>query len=109
MPGLRTKTVGEIQEEQSRKGMHPAPDVKECKVSVERLQELIELIDTMPMCRQLIQGAREFGVCRPEPFVACSAESIFAAQLVTFESGAGRCCAREAGERSGAGFLEAVP
>ena len=89
--------------------MHPAPDVQECHISIEWLQELIELIDGMPMCRQFIHGAGEIRVCCPEPLIAHSADGVFVTELIVFEPGTSRCRAQQCREHDGARFVKSLP
>lgn len=93
VPCLGAQAVRKIQQEQPGKGMHPASDVQERKIAVKRLQQLIELIDRVPMRRQLIECASEIGLRRPEPSVTRGTNGLFVAELIALESSTGGRCA----------------
>ena len=91
-PRLGAQAVRKVQEEQPGERMHPAADIQKPKVSIEWLQELVELIDRVPMCRQLIHSICEIGERRPESFVARGTNGLFVVELIAFEPGtSGRC------------------
>ena len=66
--------------------MNAASDIEQGQASIERLEELIQLVDILPMRGEFIQTSCEVGLCGPEALAACRSGGIFDAESVAFES-----------------------
>jgi hypothetical protein len=56
--------------------MNATADIEQSHASIERLEELIQLIDILPMRGEFIQTSCEVGLCGPEALAACGSGGI---------------------------------
>ena len=69
--------------------MNATSDIEQGQASIERLEELIQLVDILPMRGEFIQTSCEVGLCGPEALAACRSGGIFDAESIAFKSCAG--------------------